>query len=453
MFIQNRQELLSITDPKIRKLRNIIIELLEVGLESLKPSNLISNSIDFDNIFRLDKFNNIYVIGAGKASGSLAEEVEKRLKTDKFSDGLVIVPRGLKDKIEVHKIKILEADHPIPTNSNINASVQLLKFINSIQKEKGLIIVLITGGGSALLTLPPKGINLNDIRRLTDLLLKSGADIREINVVRKHIDEFKGGLLVKKLFPATVISLLVSDVGKHPPEFIASGPTFPDQSKYQDAMNILRKYNLLEKIPSSILEYLKKGVKGLIQETPKKHDKIFSKTQNYVIGSSKIICNAIFDEAKRRNIVPFKYPKYLEGEARDSGKKIIDFANNIYQNIQEISKPLLFIASGEPTVTLKGSGLGGRCQELVLGSLEKVARFTQAVMAAIGTDGIDGYSDAAGAICDSNSFSVAKSMGLDIKKFLENNDSYNFFKKMKHNLIFTGPTGINVSDIILILLS
>ncbi|MHA1380006.1 MAG: glycerate kinase type-2 family protein [Candidatus Helarchaeota archaeon] len=454
MQIKNKKDLLENPDDKIRELRKNVIELLEYALDSIQVSNLVNKAIDFKRLVNINDFgDDIYIIGAGKASGGMAEEIEKLLGSNKIKEGLVIVPKGNKKSIKVSKIKILEAEHPIPKKSNIIASNQLLKLINRIPKEKSLIIILISGGGSALLTLPPKDISLKDIQELTELVLKSGANIKEFNIIRKHCDQFKGGLLIQKLYPAQILSLLISDVSKYPPEFIASGPTFPDQSTYQDAVNILKKYKLIEKVPNSIIKHFNNGIKGTIEETPKKNQKYFTKTINIVISNIKDLCNAIFDKATERNIRPFLYPEYLEGEARKTGKKIIDFANNIYQNTLKNSKPLLFIAGGETTVTLKGSGKGGRCQELILGALKKIAGYTQAVMAAIGTDGIDGYSDAAGAIIDSNSLDAANLLGLDIQKYLENNDSYSFFKKLGHSLILTGPTGTNVSDLVLFLLN
>ncbi|NVM01755.1 MAG: glycerate kinase [Candidatus Helarchaeota archaeon] len=453
MLIKNREILLEVSNPKTREIRRRMLDLLEIALQSINVSELLSKSMIFNKIPNFDDYNNIYVLGFGKASGGMAEQIEKILGATNITDGIVIVPKIIKQTINVQKIKILEADHPIPSRTNIEASNHLINVIKEIPKKNSLIFILISGGGSALLTLPYEGIKLEDISNLTELLLNCGADIKEINIVRKHIGKFKGGKLVKKLYPAKIISFLISDVGKYPPEFIASGPTYPDQSTYQNAMDILKKYSILEQTPTSIIDNFKKGIRGEIPENPSENDPCFSKTENIIVGNLKNACKAVYDYANKHNITPYIYPKFIEGEARDIGKKLIDLANEIYVTVPKFGKPLLFIAGGETTVTVKGSGKGGRCQELILGSIEKLENFKQAVMLAIGTDGIDGNSDAAGAIIDNNSFLIANNMGLKVENYLNNNDSYTFFKELRHNLIFTGPTGTNVSDLVLLLLN
>ncbi|MFX0136216.1 MAG: glycerate kinase [Candidatus Hodarchaeota archaeon] len=453
MLIKNREKLLEISNSKTRELRRVMLDILEIALQSIQVPRLISRSLIFNKIPNLDDYNNLYVLGFGKASGGMAEQIEKILGIDSITNGIIIVPRNIKQTINIQKIKILEADHPIPSNTNIESANQFLKIIEEIPKQNSLIIILISGGGSALLTSPCEGIKLRDVQKITQLLLKCGADIREFNIVRKHIDKFKGGKLVKKLYPANIISLLISDVGKYPPEFIASGPTYPDISTYQDTINILKKYNIFEETPPSIKEHFKKVLSGEIQENPKEDDLCFSNTENFVVGSLKNGCKAVFDYANKQNITPYIYPNFIEGESRDIGKKLVEFANEIYTSAPKIQRPLLIIAGGETTVTIKGSGKGGRCQELILGAMKKLENFDQAVMVAIGTDGIDGNSDAAGTIIDNNSLSVANKMGLKVEDYLNNNDSYSFFKKLGHNLIFTGPTGTNVSDLVLLLLN
>ncbi len=453
MSIKNRENLLEVQNPKIREMRKIMLNILEIAFQSIEISNLLTKSFIFDKIPKFDDYNNIYILGFGKASGGMAEQIEKTLGSSNITDGIVIVPRNIKRTINVEKIKILEAEHPIPGKTNIQAANHLLDLIKIIPKKNSLIFILISGGGSALLTFPYEGINLDDIQDLTKILLNSGADIKEINIVRKHIDKFKGGNLVKQLYPAKIISFLISDVGKYPPEFIASGPTYPDQSTYQNAIEILEKYRIFEETPPSIRKHFKKGLEGVIPENPKKNDPCFSKTENFVVGSLKTACKAVFNFANKRDITPFLFSKFVEGEAREMGKKLIDLANEIYVKIPKFGKPLLFIAGGETTVQIKGLGKGGRCQELILGATKKLENFKHAVMLAIGTDGIDGNSDAAGAIIDNNSYSVAKNLGLKVENYLNNNDSYTFFKELGHNLIFTGPTGTNVSDLVLLLLN
>lgn len=453
MIIKNSEYLLNISDSTTRELRKIILDLLEVALQSIDVKNLIANSVRFEGDLNLNNFNNVYVLGFGKACGGMAEEIEKILGPENIKDGIIVVPRNIKETLNIQKIKIFEADHPTPTKLNIEASNRILEIIKRINKESNLVIVLISGGGSALLTLPCEGISLKDIQQLTSLLLKSGANIKEINIVRKHCDKFKGGQLAKLLYPATVFNLLISDVGKHPPEFIASGPTFPDQSTYQDAFDILKKFGLLEKAPNSILKHINKGIGGKIEETPKGDEPFFFNSYNIILADSSMACNAIYSYAVKQKITPFIYPDFIEGEAREVGQKLVDYAEEIYLKIPDSQKPMLIIAGGETTVTVRGSGKGGRCQELILSIMEKLNNFEHGVMAAIGTDGIDGNSDAAGAIIDNMSLSQAMDMDLKIEKYLNNNDSFTFFKKLNNNLIYTGLTGTNISDIVLILLN
>ncbi|MFX1451007.1 MAG: glycerate kinase [Promethearchaeota archaeon] len=452
-MIKNRENLLQISNHKTKELRRVMLDILENALHSINISKILSKSLIFDKIPDFGDYNNIYVLGFGKASGHMAEQIESILGINNITDGIVIVPKNIIQTINLKKIKILEADHPIPSGTNIEASTKFLKMVEKIRNQNNLVILLISGGGSALLTLPYEDINLKDISYLTELLLKSGADIKEINIIRKHYDKFKGGKLAKQLYPAHIVSFLISDVGKYPPDIIASGPTYPCKSRFHDVMQILEKYNLVETIPKSILEHIKKGINGEIPENPKENDPCFINTRNIIIGSIKTVCKAVSDYANKQNITPFIYPQFIEGEAKYIGKKIIDFANEIYITAPKHVKPLLFIAGGETTVTIKGSGKGGRCQELLLGAMKNLEIFNQAIMIAIGTDGIDGNSDAAGAIIDNNSFSIAHNMGLNFEKFLQHNDSYTFFKELGHNLIFTGPTGTNVSDLVLLLLN
>ncbi|MEM3579601.1 MAG: glycerate kinase, partial [Candidatus Bathyarchaeia archaeon] len=312
--------------------------------------------------------------------------------------------------------------------------------------EKDLIICLISGGGSSLMPMPRDGISLADKREITDALLKCGATINEINTVRKHISNFKGGWLAKKAYPATIINLILSDVVGDPLDFIASGPTVPDSTTFKDAINVLKKYNLWEKAPESIRRVLTDGEKGIIPETPKEGDEAFKKVFNIVIGNNRLASQKAKEYLASQGLNTLLLTTTLEGEARHVGTILSAIANEAAKYDNPIAKPAGIIAGGETTVKVIGKGIGGRNQEIALSAAKKLSGIEGAVIASLSTDGIDGPTDAAGAIVDGKTLTKAHEMGLNTEKFLAENDSYHFFAKLG-DLIFTGPTGTNVNDI------
>jgi len=309
---------------------------------------------------------------------------------------------------------------------------------------------LISGGGSSLMPLPRGDITIEDNRRITDALLKSGATINEINTVRKHISDFKGGWLAKKAYPATVLNLILSDVMGDPLDFIASGPTVPDSTTFTDAIKILEKYRLREKAPASIKKVLSDGKQGLISETPKVCDEAFKKVVNVIIGNNRLASLATCEYLKAEALNTLLLTSTMEGEARHVGVMLASVAREVIASGNPLPKPAGVVAGGETTVTVAGKGLGGRNQELALAASMKLNGVDGVVVASVSTDGVDGPTDAAGAIVDGKTVARASKMGLIPGEYLAENDSYRFFAKLG-DLVFTGPSGTNVNDVSLII--
>ena len=451
MVIKNKKELLNHGEVEARKK---VLEILEEGLKAADPKIAIKRNVILRNstaVFGgkvevdLSRFENIVVVGAGKASGGMGQAIEEIFR-DRLTCGVVIVPRGIASKYVCKKIKLIEADHPVPTEKNIMAAEEVVSIIEKYSGENTLFICLISGGGSALLTMPRRGLTIEDMQELTRLLLKCGADITEVNTVRKHLSEVKGGLLAKKAYPSRVVSLIISDVVGDPVEYIASGPTAPDSSTFRDAVEILRRYNVWDKVSDKVKSILLKGCRGEISETPKPGDPIFAKISNIIIASNKLSLEAMKKKCLALGLKPAILTSFLEGEARHVGRVLASIAKETALHGSLVKPPCALLAGGETTVTVKGSGRGGRNQELVLGFALAVSGFRKIAFASIGSDGIDGVTDAAGAICDGYTIERGEKLGLDPYIFLEDNNTYEYFKKL-NDLIFTGPTGTNVNDL------
>jgi glycerate-2-kinase len=293
---------------------------------------------------------------------------------------------------------------------------------------------------------PCTGVSLRDKRRVTDALLKSGATINEINTVRKHISGFKGGWLAKRAYPATVVNLILSDVVGDPLDAIASGPTVPDSTTFQDAIEILKRYRLWSTVPTSVKKILIIGKKGLIPETPKAGDKSFTKVHNIVVGNNLTASSAAYNSLKNTGLHALLLTSSLEGQAKDAGTMLASMATEIVASGNPVPKPAGIVAGGETTVTVVGKGKGGRNQEIALGAALKLGSMDGLVVASLSTDGVDGPTDAAGAIVDGKTIIRAHKLGLNPRKLLAENNSYSFFSKLG-DLIFTGPTGTNVCDV------
>lgn len=433
--------------------RRVALQILRVAIDSLDPRVAIKNHVRrgdnllyIDNLtFNLDKFQNVYVVGGGKASGAMAEVLEEILG-DNLTGGFINVLRKTKSCFKTRKIKLNEAGHPIPDKDGLAGARKIVQMTKNASRDD-LVICLLSGGGSALLPLPATGITLQDKQKLTEALLKSGSTIYEINTVRKHISELKGGRLAKAASPATLISLILSDVVEDSMDTIASGPTAPDKTTFYDAISILRKYGLWENFtPETVRKRLEAGLRGAISDTLKPSDKIFKKIHNIIIGSNRSAALVAVRKAEKLGFNSLLLSSIVEGEARHVGTVYAGILKEILHSKNPIPKPAVVVAGGETTVTVTGSGKGGRNQELVLSASLKINGFKGVAIASINTDGIDGPTDAAGAIADGQTTERAQEKKLNPIEFLINNDSFHFFLKLD-DLIFTGPTGTNVSDL------
>ena len=445
-------------------LRKIGLESLEKALYAVKPKNLIEKSIKTQNGFLIIKndryslsdYEKIYIIGGGKAAAEMAVTLEKILSdtTDIMYEGIINIPKGLDLKSNVStKITFNYATHPIPNENGLNGTKSMMKIIEKTS-NRDLVICLISGGGSALLPLPKEGISLEDLIKINSLLIASGASIHEINTIRKHISDIKGGNLARKLYylsGATLISLIISDVVGDNLDSIASGPTVPDTSTFADAVDILKRYKIFEKIPQTAKMILVNGIKNEDLENPKPSDICFDTVHNYLIGSVSFAVEELRSYLSEQSFEVDYFSNNLIGEARDFGKHLYQL---IAQKITE--KPnqykIVLIGTGELTVTIKGNGIGGRNQEMLLSFLdlikEQEVNFNFLIIAA-NLDGIEGNSKAMGALIDNYTLSQTKKKDLETRKYLDNNDSNRFFKVLKSEII-SGPTGINVNDILII---
>ncbi|MFZ0965776.1 MAG: glycerate kinase [Candidatus Bathyarchaeia archaeon] len=449
--IKNKEELIRNGETKLnRKARALALRSLESALNAVDPKQIIKSKLLLKNLtlhvngysIDLKKFRNIYVIGGGKASGSMAEALEQVLGNS-ITNGLVNVPRSSKNKTDI--IKLHEASHPIPDEAGVEGTRRMLKIAEQA-KEDDLIICLISGGGSSLMPLLRGKISIADKKKITNALLKCGATINEINTVRKHISDFKGGWLAKKAYPATILNLILSDVVGDPLDFIASGPTVPDSTTFSDAIKVLKKYRLWSKAPASIRKVLSDGEKGLIPETPKADDEAFKRVYNVVVGNNRLASLTAQKYLKSEGLNTLLLTSTLEGEARHVGIMLASIVHEVSVSGNPVPKPAGIIAGGETTVTVTGKGLGGRNQEIALAAAQKLSGMNGVVVASLSTDGVDGPTDAAGAIVDGKTLVRAAKLRLTPEEYLAENDSYHFFSKLG-DLIFTGPTGTNVNDV------
>ncbi len=454
--IKNRETLLeNAKTARDKNARQLALEVLEAALEAANPKLVMKSKVELkDSIlsiaqhkFDLQKFGRIFVVGGGKASGEMAEALDSIIGERIFA-GLVNVPYK-SGPYKIGRIGFQEANHPIPDESGIKGVKKMLKLVSQTEKND-LVICLISGGGSSLMPLPRGKITLEDKRYVTDALLKSGATINEINTVRKHISDFKGGWLAKKAYPATIVNLILSDVLGDPLDFIASGPTIPDSTTFGNAVEILRRYDLWEGLPRSVKTVLVDGEKGLIPETPKKGDKAFKRVHNVIIGNCRSAALAACHRLRKTGVQAFLLTSLLEGEARHVGTMLASIAKEVEASGNPLTKPCGIVAGGEATVTVIGGGKGGRNQEIALSAALQISGMDGIVVASMSTDGIDGPTDAAGALVDGKTMQRARKQGLDAKSFLADNDSYDFFSRLG-DLIFTGQTGTNVNDLSVIL--
>ncbi len=440
---------------RLDKIHRDVLDAMDAALEAANPRTIIkkhvkvhSNRLIVDGLtYSLKRYRRILVIGAGKASGRIGEEIEKLLGP-KIAQGIVIVPDYLKPWPKGRRITYVGASHPIPTEKTVRQTAQLVRLAESAGKED-LTIMLLSGGASSLMELPLSGLTLQDMRKTTDLLLKSGATIQEINSVRKHLSKVKGGRLAEIVRDTHLLTLIISDVISDELDAIGSGPTAPDPATYKDAKRVLQKYNIWSKVPARVRKTIERGINGGLPETPKSGDRAFRNVQNIIVGTNRQSCEEAVRRLKRSGYGASIFTTHLVGEAREAGSILGSVLTDMQNNRRPTSWPVALVCGGETTVTIRGDGKGGRNQELALAASLAIDGTRNMVVGSLATDGVDGPTDAAGAIVDGTTVSRGRKLGMSAEDYLRNNDSYSFLKRTG-DLVMTGPTGTNVNDVMIL---
>ena len=426
-----------------------ITRILAEAIRAVEPGEAVKRSVncagDILSIagrsYFLSEYEHIHLFGIGKASIGMARALAEIIGSQ-LTDGLVITkhwPSFLQPPIT-----ILQGGHPLPDEHSLIAGNKAIEFVSAL-RSNDLLFCLISGGGSALMTVPVEGVSLEDMQALTSSLLASGARIDEINTLRGHLDRVKGGRLVELANGAVIASLILSDVIGNPLEAIASGPTAPDPTTKADAIGVIDKYGLREKIPGKILARLEST-----SETPKPGDRLFDAVQNTIVGSNLLSAQAALAQASLEGFHPYLLRTDLQGEARDTAFELSTILRQMSKRGDPVARPACIVLGGETTVTLRGKGKGGRNTELALAAVSELADLPKVMLITLATDGEDGPTDAAGAIVTGDTFRRAAGLGLHSGEYLEQNDSYSFFSALD-DLLKPGPTGTNVNDLVFLL--
>lgn len=464
-------------------LRQQIVAILEAALRAVDPRRAVAAHVSCDReflrigerIYRLAEIERILVVGGGKAGAPMAAALAEILGP-RLTAGVVNVKYGhtagaadwqvrIGDSVGQRRppappaadvggaIRLIEAGHPVPDAAGQAGAERIAELLHDLTPSD-LVVALISGGGSALLPLPVAGVSLADLQVLTQTLLRCGADITEINTIRKHLSRLQGGQLARLAQPAQVAALILSDVVGAPLDAIASGPTAPDPTTYADALAVLDRYAILDQVPAGVRSHLAAGAAGELPDTPKPGDPLFARVTNVVIGDNASAARAAVAAAQRRGFHSALLTTFVQGEAREVGRVIAGLAQGIARGQSDFARPACLVLGGETTVTVRGQGTGGRNQELALAAaiaLDGCAlpAGVEAAIVSLGTDGADGPTDAAGGIATPGTLAAGRRRGLDARAALAANDSYPYLAAVG-GLLVTGPTATNVNDLIFI---
>lgn len=447
-----------------------ITRILAAALGAVEPAAAVRRFLRRDgdvlrageHVFDLAAYDRVFLVGAGKAGAPMARAAAEALG-DRLAGGVVIVKEGHTEEtsrqgdkehdeiassllvsVSPHLL-VLEAGHPVPDERGVAGARRVAELLAGTT-ERDMVIALISGGGSALLTLPAPGIGLADIQALTAALLRCGAGIDAINTLRKHLDQVKGGGLARMAHPATLVTLVLSDVVGNPLDVIASGPTVPDPSTFADAYAVLERYGIVAAVPPSIVAYLRRGMVGVVPETLKPGDPHFDRVTNLIVGSNTQAALAAIAAARAEGFATLLLTTYLQGEAREVGRVLAAVGRELAATGRPLPRPACVVAGGETTVTLRGTGTGGRNQELALAAVADLAGLAGVALIALATDGGDGPTDAAGAVVTGATLERALRLGLDPAEHLARDDAYPFFAALG-DLLRPGPTQTNVNDL------
>jgi hydroxypyruvate reductase len=446
-----------------------VAEIMAAALDAVDPAGAVRRHLwrDGDAIVvggrRYERVRRVLVVGAGKAGAPMAQASAEQLG-DRVIGGLVVVKEGhtqdQEPRTEGHgsvptaapalrpRASVLEAGHPVPDQRGADAARRMAALLRDLGDDD-LVLVLISGGGSALLTWPAEGLSLPDLQGMTSALLRCGAAIGEINALRKHTTRLFGGQLARLAQPAQVASLIISDVVGSPLDVIASGPTSPDPTTFADAWAVIERHGLAPELPAALVERLRRGLSGAIAETPKPGEALWARVHNTIVADNAVAAEAAVAAARERGFDAMLLTTSLEGEAREVGRVAAALARELSLRGGPLCRPALLVAGGETTVTLRGDGLGGRNQELALGAVEGLAGLSGALLVALATDGGDGPTDAAGAVVTGETLSRARAEGLAPSDFLRQSDAYHFFDPLG-DLLRPGPTLTNVNDLLFV---
>jgi hydroxypyruvate reductase len=438
----------------VPELRQSARQIFEAAVRAVDPGEAIRRHVVREGTrltigrerVDLASVRQIVAVGLGKAGAPMAAAVEEILG-DRIARGVVVTKYGHVQPTKT--IRIHEAGHPVPDDAGIAGAQAVLDHVAGLGPDD-VVLVLISGGGSALTPAPVTGITLAEKQALTKALLACGADIREMNTLRKHISRIKGGQLARAAAPARVFTLILSDIVGDPLDAIASGPTVPDPRTYTDALAILDKYRIRQDIPASIRAHLEAGATGKVPETPKPDDPLFARVKSVMVASNIQALEAAKAEAQRLGFQAMILSSFVEGETREIARMHAALALEVRASGHPCRPPVCLITGGETTVTLKGKGKGGRNQEFALAAALDVAGLPGVVILSAGTDGTDGPTDAAGALADGDTVARAMAAGLSPRTALDGNDAYPFFQRLG-DLLITGPTRTNVMDVRLVL--
>jgi len=438
----------------IERMREDATAIFYAGLQAVEPGVAVKNFCRRENnsllvgnrVYDLARFNNLFVVGAGKASAAMASAIED-LVGDRITSGIINVK--YEHVTDLRHIELREAGHPVPDENGESGSHAILKLVADAG-EKDLVLCLMSGGGSALLPLPADGLSLKDKQETIKVLLSCGATIHEINAIRKHTSKMKGGRLARAVYPASLVFLILSDVVGDNLDVIASGPTVPDSSTFSECREILKKYNIIDRLPETVVRQIDAGTSGEIPETPKTGDPAFETTRNLIVASNFEAITAAKVKAEHLGYHTVILSSMIEGETKHVAHVHGAIGREIIRSGNPVPAPACILSGGETTVTITGKGLGGRCQEFALAAAMDISGSDNIVILSGGTDGTDGPTDAAGAVADSYTITRAADMGLDPRHYLSDNDSYHFFENLG-DLFKTGPTNTNVMDLRIVL--
>ncbi len=441
--------------------RNALVSIYQAALRAVEPGRAVAGFLSRTGEvlcaggreYPLAGFRKVFLAGAGKAGIPMAGAIETIL-ADRLEQGLIVVKHRQAEQRLSHT-RVLEAGHPEPDEAGVEAASELIDFLRSNLTREDLLLLVISGGGSALLPSPVPQISFHDKKLATRVLLRSGATIQEMNAIRKHLSRLKGGRLLDHTRGCRVIAMMLSDVVGDDLASIASGPTSPDPTTFGDCLEVIRNYGIAEELPRTVIEYLRAGEAGNqgIEETPKAGDPRFELVQNAIVASNILALRAAADRAEQEGFEPLILSSSVYGNTADLARFLVAVCREVLRTGNPISPPCCLICGGETTVRVEGDGKGGRNQEWALWCAKEIADWgeTPVLMASLGSDGNDGPTDAAGAIATPQTVRRARRLGLSVKDHLRRNDSYHFFQPLG-DLILTGPTHTNVMDLQLVLI-